>query len=546
MRMALRTPAFVIPPLAGYALNWLADAEISATPGRDAARGLSFFFTDAVEYERFCGVAQLPADAVARAASIRARFELVPREWVKLHYQGEQRSGMSQYFVLDPRTAYPITTLRLGLQQCGLASTRGLEPAFEPALQRPDTLWAVIAKQSGTQVRPRLSCRVPRALLAELFARAGRQGYVTERLAARYLEHDARIDAGAYAYLSLDPEVPDACSVDYEDAAPASVPDICKPLWASDDTGGERRYLKCRLGPSGAAQWTVYRPLAAVLTPEQLERLCAAGDGGDRYRAGVRAYYDACNATIVREVGPTYQAGLIKLAPAALAAAESAAAFSNRYLAERAGLAVGQRLLDAGCGTCGPGIDVCRALPGLAVAAVTISPEQASSAGRLIRDAGLSERIRVQIADYHALPFRAASFDRVWFLEAIGYADDPARMFAEVFRVLSRGGCVYIKDVFRRDGVLTAAERLELAEFDRVYVQRTPSAADTDAALRRAGFSAVEVTDLSEHISMDAFNRAMLRGRQVHPAALSEFGRHHYRSFKRLPVRFVELRATKR
>jgi hypothetical protein len=85
-----------------------------------------------------------------------------------------------------------------------------------------------------------------------------------------------------------------------------------------------------------------------------------------------------------------------------------------------------------------------------------------------------------------------------------------------------------------------------LAEFDRVYVQRTPSAADTVAALRRAGFSAVEVTDLSERISMEAFNRAMLRGRQVHPAALSEFGRHHYRSFKRLAVRFVELRATKR
>jgi SAM-dependent methyltransferase len=131
-------------------------------------------------------------------------------------------------------------------------------------------------------------------------------------------------------------------------------------------------------------------------------------------------------------------------------------------------------------------------------------------------------------------------------LEAIGYADDPARVFAEVFRVLSRGGCVYIKDVFRRGGALTAAERLELAEFDRVYVQRTPSAEDTAAALRRAGFSVVEVTDLSERISMEAFNRAMRRGPRLHPAVLSAFGRYHYRSFKRLPVSFVELRATKR
>ena len=543
--MTLTTPAFVIPPLAGFALHWLADAEISATPGRDAACGLSFFFTDAVEYERFRGVARLPAEAVARAAAIRARFELVPREWVKLHYEGERRSGISQYFVVDPRTAYPITTLRLGLRQCGLANTRGLEPAFEPALQRADTLWAVIAKQSGARVRPRLSCRVPRALLAELFARAARQGYVTERRAAAHLEQDARLDAGPCAYLSLDPEVPDACAVDYEDVTPASVPEVCKPLWPGDDGGGERRYLKCRLGPSGAAQWTVYRPLAAVLTPEQLERLCATGAGGDRYRARVRAYYDACNATIVRELGPTYQAGLITPAPAAPATDESAAAASNRYLAERAGLAAGQRLLDAGCGTCGPSIDACRATPGLAVAAVTISPEQASSAARLVRDAGLSERIRVQVADYHALPFRDASFDRVWFLEAIGYADDPARLFAEIFRVLRRGGSVYIKDVFRPGGALAAAERLELAEFDRLYVQRTPSADDTAAALRGAGFGAVEVTDLSERISTDAFNRAMRRGPLPQSTELSDFGRHHYRSFTRLPVRFAELRATK-
>lgn len=537
------TAGFAIPPLGGLALNWLADAEISVTPGREAACGLSFFFTDDVEYERFCRAAPLPDEAVARAASIRSRFDLLPRQWVKLHYQGDQRTGLSQYFVIDPRSVYPISTLRLCLQQCGLASARGLEAAFEPALQRADTLWAAIAKQAGTQVRPRVSCRVPRSLLADLFARAARQGFVTERLAARHLEIDAGIAAGASAYLSLDPETLDACTVDYEDVAAGSVPDGCAPLWPRDDTGGERRYLKCRLAPSGAPEWTVYRPLAAVLPPAQLEQLCAPASSGDGHRARVRGYYDACNATIVGALGPTYQAGLITPTPAA---PESAAAASNRYLAERAGLAAGLRLLDAGCGTCGPSIDACRALPGLTVAAITISPEQAASGRRLIRDAGLSERIRVQVADYHDLPFGDASFDRVWFLESIGYAEDPARVLAEVFRVLRRGGSVYIKDVFRRGGQLSAAERLELAEFDRVYVQRTPSAEDTSTVLRGAGFSAVETTDLSDRVSMEAFNRAMWDGRPSHPAALSAFGRHHYRRFNRLPVRFVELRATKR
>jgi hypothetical protein len=70
---------FVNPPLARFAFNWLADAEISVTPGREAARGLGFFVTDAVEYDRYCRIAQLPADAMARAASSRSRFDFVPR-----------------------------------------------------------------------------------------------------------------------------------------------------------------------------------------------------------------------------------------------------------------------------------------------------------------------------------------------------------------------------------------------------------------------------------------------------------------------------------
>lgn len=535
----------MIPPLTGFARHWLADAEISARPGREAACGLSFFFTDAVEYGRFCDFAPLPADAVALAARLRSRFELVPRHWVKLHYQGDQRRGLSQYFVIDPRAVYPISTLRLCLQQCGLVDARGLEPAFEPALRRTDTVWAAIAKRAGARVHPRIACRVPRALLADLFAGAVRQGYVTERLAARYLEQDGGIEAAPYAYLSVDLAVIDACAVDYEDVAPASVPDVCRTLWPEDAAAGERRYLKCRLAPTGAAQWTVYSPLAAVLTAEQLEQLCAPAADGVAYRVRVRRSYDARNATIVREVGSTYQAGLIAPTPAAPpTGALPAAEASNRFLAERAGLAAGLRLLDAGCGTCGPGIDACRAVPGLTIAAVTISARQAATGRQLVRDAGLADRIQVHVADYHALPFAAASFDRVWFLEAFGYAEDPARVCAEIFRVLRRGGLAYIKDVFRHGGALTPAERLELAEFDRVYVQRTPSADDTVAALRGAGFE-VEMTDLSGRISMDAFNRAMWRGGIPHQAELTAFGQDHYRGFKRLPVRFVELRATK-
>ncbi len=532
----------MIPPLAGYALNWLADAEISYQPAQPAKTGLSLFFTDDIEYGRFCRVAELPAAAVGQAEAIRTRFDLAPRHWIKLHYDAAQRTGMSQYFVLDPRNVYPITTLRLCLRECGLSNARGLEPAFEPALQRAETLWAVIVKRSAERIGARVSCRITRSLLGDLFTRLVRHGYVSGRLAAQYLEHDSAIVGGASAYLSVDPAMCDSCSVDYEDVAPASIPEVCKPFWMEGDANQESRYLKCRLHPqTGEVQWTVYRPLHEVLTAEHYQQLGAVGMGdGAAYRRRVRSYYDRFSQTIVDAVGATYQAGLIKTAQST-----DPVSASNRQLAARAGLAPGQRLLDAGCGAGGPSIDVCRAVPGLQVAAITISTEQAKTARQLIRGAGLADRIRVHVGNYHDLPFAPETFDRVWFLESIGYAEDLRKLFDEAFRVLKRGGSVYVKDVFRCAGALSGAERLELAEFDRLYVQRTPAVEDAAVALRHAGFRDVAVADLSDCVSMEHFNRAMLRGRRLRADDLTAFGQHHYRSFKRLPVHFAQMRATR-
>ena len=70
----------------------------------------------------------------------------------------------------------------------------------------------------------------------------------------------------------------------------------------------------------------------------------------------IRNYYDSLGEIIVKDVGKTYQAGT-------LVSAKDPYRDTNLYLAERAGIKAGMKILDAGCGACGPAIDIAQHFP---------------------------------------------------------------------------------------------------------------------------------------------------------------------------------------
>ncbi len=111
----------------------------------------------------------------------------------------------------------------------------------------------------------------------------------------------------------------------------------------------------------------------------------------------------------------------------------------------------GQRLLDAGCGV---GLPACYFAEhfGVEVDAITISSKQAERAIERARDAGLEQKVRVLLGDYHDLQqhFEKESFDRVCFLESFGHSTHKAHLFKAVREVLKPGGLLYIKDLFVR------------------------------------------------------------------------------------------------
>jgi cyclopropane fatty-acyl-phospholipid synthase-like methyltransferase len=263
------------------------------------------------------------------------------------------------------------------------------------------------------------------------------------------------------------------------------------------------------------------------------------GRVGDDHLRRVASYYDRTAQLYLSALGTTCQAGLIPWFD------EDPYRSTMTFVGSRAQIASGERILDAGSGFCGPSIEICRQVDGVTIDAVTISARQASVARDLVAAAGLSDRISVQVADYHRLPMDDAIFDLVMFLESSGHSHDLRKLYAEAYRLTRDGGRIYIKDLFREKQEPTVSQRKGLKTFDRLYAWATMPVTRHVKALKAAGFQQVEVAMLSGLVSMERMNDAMWeetgKGRR-----LSDFGKVHYREeFKDLPIVYGEIRAQK-
>ena len=104
-------------------------------------------------------------------------------------------------------------------------------------------------------------------------------------------------------------------------------------------------------------------------------------------------------------------------------------------------------VLDAGCGYAGTAMYIAEKKK-CHVEAITIVDEQVSKAKELIKERGLEKYVNVSIQDYTKTNFKDNTFDVIYGIESICYANPKKDFLKEAYRILKPGGVLIVIDGF--------------------------------------------------------------------------------------------------
>ncbi len=178
------------------------------------------------------------------------------------------------------------------------------------------------------------------------------------------------------------------------------------------------------------------------------------------------------------------------------------------YICRKLRLKAGERLLDIGCGWGGL-IKFAAEKYGVIAKGITLSEPQAEFASQRIRNAGLSDRCRVDVCDYRDLN-EVESYDKlvsVGMFEHVGKALLPA-YFDQAWRLLRPGGVFLNHGIARR--VPDEAQAASTGPtFLNTYVFPDGELTSISTSLRaaeEAGFEVRDLESLREHYALTLRN----------------------------------------
>ncbi|MGE0094510.1 MAG: class I SAM-dependent methyltransferase [Alphaproteobacteria bacterium] len=177
-------------------------------------------------------------------------------------------------------------------------------------------------------------------------------------------------------------------------------------------------------------------------------------------------------------------------------------------------LTTGARVLDIGSGIGGPARYFAEAR-GCRVTGIDLTPEFVQVANALTKRCGLADKAEFREANAKGLAFEDAAFDTATMIHVGMNIPDKGKVFAEVRRVLKKGGKFGIYDIMRaRDGELPYPMPWAVSP-DTSFLE-TPAA--YQRLLAHAGFEIESETDRSAFVKELAEKRRAEAARSGAPA----------------------------
>jgi ubiquinone/menaquinone biosynthesis C-methylase UbiE len=123
------------------------------------------------------------------------------------------------------------------------------------------------------------------------------------------------------------------------------------------------------------------------------------------------------------------------------------------------------KVLDIGTGPARIPILLCQAQSGCRVIAVDLAQSMLVLGRRNVEEAGLAQRIRLELADGKGLPYPNMDFDLVISNSLVHHVPEPIDLFKQVARLVTPRGAVLIRDLLRPES-LVEIDRLVAAAGD--------------------------------------------------------------------------------
>ncbi|MCC5636502.1 methyltransferase domain-containing protein [Nostoc sp. CHAB 5844] len=173
---------------------------------------------------------------------------------------------------------------------------------------------------------------------------------------------------------------------------------------------------------------------------------------------------------------------------------------TNKFLANQLKIQPGDTVLDAGCGVGGSTIWLAKNFQANVIG-ITISEKQIQEAKRLAKANQVEHLVDFKLKNFLDTGFSDKSFDIVWGLESVCYAENKADFLQEAFRLLKSGGKIIVADGFQNRELKNAAEAEMMRMLNEGWVvPNFAKVSDFKGHLEQVGFQHIKFWDKTQAI----------------------------------------------